>query len=61
MENAELDKHIQTLKQSNFISDKNAVQRLCEKAKELLSQEQNVINLDAPITVRNNNNNFINK
>ena len=61
MENEELDRHIQTLKQCKFISDKNAVQRLCEKAKELLSQEQNVINLDAPITVRNNNNNFINK
>ena len=61
MENPELDKHIETLKKCQYINDANAVKRLCDKAKELLSKEQNVIYLDAPITVRNNNNNFINK
>ena len=60
MENAELDKHIETLKECKYISDPNAVKRLCDKAKELLSQEQNVIYLEAPITVRNNKNNFVN-
>ena len=61
MENAELNKHIETLKLCKYIPDINAVKRLCDKAKELLSKEQNVIYLDAPITVRNiiNNNNFI--
>ena len=53
MENAELDKHIETLKKCEYISDPNAVKRLCDKAKELLSKEENVIYLDAPITVRN--------
>ena len=56
MENPELDKHIETLKSCQYINDPNAVKRLCEKAKELLSKEQNVIYLNAPITVRNNNN-----
>ena len=56
MEISELDKHIETLKKCEYISDANAVKRLCDKAKELLSQEENVINLDAPITVRLNNN-----
>ena len=58
MENPELDKHIETLKKCQYINDANAVKRLCDKAKELLSKEQNVIYLNAPITVRNNNNFF---
>ena len=58
MENPELDKHIETLKKCQYINDSNAVKRLCDKAKELLSKEQNVIYLNAPITVRNNNNFF---
>jgi hypothetical protein len=53
MDNAELDKHIETLKKCEYINDANAVRRLCEKAKELLSKEKNVIHLSAPITVRN--------
>ena len=53
MDNAELDKHIETLKKCEYISDQNAVKRLCDKAKELLSQEENVVYLDIPITVRN--------
>ena len=52
MDNAELDKHIETLKKCEYINDANAVKRLCEKAKELLSKEKNVIHLNAPITVR---------
>jgi hypothetical protein len=43
MDNAELDKHIETLKKGEYINDANAVRRLCEKAKELLSKEKNVI------------------
>jgi hypothetical protein len=52
MDNAELDKHIETLKKCEYINDANAVKRLCDKAKELLSKEENVIYLKAPITVR---------
>ena len=37
MDNAELDKHIETLKKCEYINDANAVKRICEKAKELLS------------------------
>ena len=54
MDNAELDKHIETLKKCEYINDANAVKRLCEKTKELLSKEKNVIHLNAPITVRRN-------
>ena len=54
MDNAELDKHIETLKKCEYINDPNAVKRLCDKAKEMLSKEKNVINLSAPITVRKN-------
>jgi hypothetical protein len=53
MDNAELDKHIETLKKCEYISDANAVKRLCDKAKEILSKQDNIIYLDAPITVRN--------
>ena len=52
MENAELDRHIEKLKKCEYISDANAVKRLCDKAKDLLSKQENVINLSAPITVR---------
>ena len=54
MDNAELDKHIETLKKCEYINDPNAVKRLCDKAKEMLLKEKNVINLSAPITVRKN-------
>ena len=52
MDNAELDKHIETLKNCEYINDANAVKRLCDKAKELLSKEENVIYLKTPIIVR---------
>ena len=52
MDNAELDKHIETLKKCEYINDANAVKRLCDKAKEILSKTENVLYLNAPITVR---------
>ena len=52
MDNTELDKHIETLKKCEYISDANAVKKLCDKAKELLSKEENVIYLKTPIIVR---------
>ena len=50
--NAELDKYIEQLKQCKYIQDDRAVKKLCEKAKELLMKEENIIYLNAPITVR---------
>ena len=52
--NAELDKYIEQLKSCKYIQDDRAVKKLCEKAKELLSKEENIIYLNAPITVRKN-------
>ena len=52
--NAELDKYIEQLKQCKYIQDDRAVKKLCEKAKELLTKEENIIYLNAPITVRKN-------
>ena len=50
--NAELDKYIEQLKCCKYIQDDRAVKKLCEKAKELLTKEENIIYLNAPITVR---------
>ena len=55
MDNAELDRHIEKLKRCEYINDINAVKRLCDKAKEILSKTENVLYLNAPITVRANN------
>ena len=55
MDNAELDRHIEKLKRCEYIEDQNAVKRLCDKAKEMLSKTENVVYLNAPITVRTNN------
>ena len=52
--NAELDKYIEQLKSCKYIQDDRAVKKLCEKAKELLTKEENIIYLNAPITVRKN-------
>ena len=52
MDNAELDKHIEKLKKCEYIEDVNDVKKLCEKAKEILSKTENVVYLNAPITVR---------
>ena len=50
--NSELDKYIESLKKCEYIQDDKAVKKLCEKAKELLMKEENIIYLNAPITVR---------
>ena len=50
--NSELDKYIENLKKCEYIQDDRAVKKLCEKAKELLIKEENIIYLNAPITVR---------
>jgi len=50
--NLELDKYIEQLKKCEYIQDDRAVKKLCEKAKELLMKEENVIYLNSPITVR---------
>ena len=55
MDNAELDRHIENLKRCEYIEDQNAVKRLCDKAKEILSKTENVVYLNAPITVRTKN------
>ena len=49
--NAELDKYIEQLKSCKYIQDDRAVKKLCEKAKELLIKEENIIYLNSPITV----------
>ena len=51
--NSELDKYIEHLKKCEYIQDDKAVKKLCEKAKELLTKEENIIYLYSPITVRN--------
>lgn len=48
--NSEVDKYIETLEKCEYIKEKE-VKLLCDKAKEQLSKEENVIYLDAPITV----------
>jgi uncharacterized membrane protein len=47
----EIDTHIELLKKCEYIREEKEVKKLCDKAKEILSQEGNVINLNAPITV----------
>ena len=53
--NQELDGFIEKLKKCEYIQDDRSVKKLCEKAKEILSKEENVIYLNAPITVKNLN------
>ena len=52
MDNSVLDKHIEGLKNCQYIQDPNAVKTICEMARQLLSKEENIIYLNAPITVR---------
>jgi hypothetical protein len=49
---ADLDKHISLLRKCEYIRDEKEVKKLCDKAKQILSQEGNVIYLNAPITVK---------
>ena len=48
--NAEVDKYIEKLKKCEYILEKE-VKKLCDKVKEILSNEENVIRLNSPITV----------
>ena len=51
--NVKLDQFIEKLQQCEYIQDDKSVKELCEKAKEILSKEENLIYLNAPITVKN--------
>ena len=47
----ELDVFIEKLRKCEYIQDDRSVKALCDKAKEILSKEENVIYLSTPITV----------
>ena len=49
--NIELDTFIEKLRKCEYIQDDRSVKALCDKAKEILSKEENVIYLSTPITV----------
>jgi hypothetical protein len=49
--NHEVEKHIELLRKCEYIREEKDVKKLCDKAKEILSKEGNVIYLNAPITV----------
>ena len=51
MNNSKLDGHIKLLKECKYITGENEVKLLCDKAKELLIKENNVVLLNAPLTV----------
>ena len=59
--NVKLDQFIEKLQQCEYIQDDKSVKELCEKAKEILSKEENIIYLNAPITVRKKYNMNYNK
>ena len=46
--------NIENLKNCEYIQDPNKVKIICDMAKTILSKEENVIYLNAPITVRKN-------
>ena len=48
----DLDAFIEKLKKCEYLQDDRTVKLLCEKAKEILSKEENVIYLSTPITVK---------
>jgi len=52
--NHEVERHIELLRKCEYIREERDVKKLCDKAKEILSQEGNVIYLNAPITVTKN-------
>jgi hypothetical protein len=51
MTNNSLDEQIERLQQCQLLSE-NEVKDLCEKAKEILAEESDVLKVDAPVTVR---------
>lgn len=46
----EIEGYIERLKKCEYILEKE-VKKLCDKAKEILIQEENVVYLNSPITV----------
>ena len=50
--NLELDSFIEKLRKCEYIQDDRSVKALCDKAKEILSKEEEVIDRSTPITVR---------
>jgi len=50
MSKNDIDKYIKQLKQCETIKESEAIY-LCESAKEILSEESNVQNIDAPVTI----------
>lgn len=48
--NGEIDKYIEKLQKCEYIMEKE-VKNLCDKAKEQIAKESNVIYLSTPITV----------
>lgn len=47
---ADLDKQIEQLKKCEYIKE-SEVKALCDRAKEILLKEDNVVKVEAPITV----------
>lgn len=48
---AEVDSYIEKLEKCEYIMERD-VKKLCDKAKEILKAEENVIYLNTPITVK---------
>jgi hypothetical protein len=48
---SDIDGYIEQLKRCEYITEEN-VKKLCDKAAEILSQDENVLYLNAPITVK---------
>lgn len=48
---AEVDSYIEKLEKCEYIMERD-VKKLCDKAKEILRTEENVIYLNTPITVK---------
>ena len=44
------DKHIESIKKGQLLSEAT-IRELCDKAREILSEEQNVIRVGSPVTV----------
>lgn len=53
--NSKLDGFIEKLKKCEYIENEKDVKTLCDKAKDLLIKQANVIYLNSPITVSKKN------
>ena len=45
-----IDRHVQTIMDGNMLTE-NDIRELCDKAKEILSEESNVHPVKAPVTI----------